>query len=108
MRISVEERLVQVKRKDEQLRQQKILDENRAKETRKKLDSRCLFIVGELFCKHFPIAQEITPGKSAEEDRLNFEHLDQFMEALAKCQQCYQELEDALIENDNNNTQQRY
>lgn len=99
MRTSVEERLAQVKKKDEQLRQQKILTENQAREAKKKLDNRRLFIIGELFCKHFPIAQEITPGKSAEEDRINFEHLDQFMEALAKCQECYQKLEDSLLDN---------
>ncbi len=54
--------------------------------------------IGDLFCKHFPIALEITPGRSTEEDRLNFECLDHFMEALAKCQECYQETEDALAE----------
>ena len=108
MRTSVEERLAQVKEKDEQRKQRNILAENQAREAKKKSDNRRLFIVGELFCKHFPIAQEITPGRSAEEDHLNFEYLDQFMEALAKCQQCYQKLEDALIENDNNNTQPRY
>ena len=63
-----------------------------------KLDNRRLFIIGELFCKHFPIALEITPGRSTEEDRLNFEYLDNFIEALARCQQCYQEIEDSLIE----------
>ena len=108
MRTSVEERLAQVKEKDEQRKQRNILAENQAREAKKKSDNRRLLIVGELFCKHFPIAQEITPGRSAEEDHLNFEYLDQFMEVLAKCQQCYQKLEDALIENDNNNTQQRY
>lgn len=99
MKISVEERLAQVKKKDEQLRQQKILTENQAREAKKKLDNRRLFIIGELFCKHFPIAQEIVPGRSTEEDRLNFEHLDQFMEALSKCQQCYQKLEESLLDN---------
>ena len=108
MRISVEERLAQARKREEQLEQRNILVENQAREAKKKSDNRRLFIVGELFCKHFPIAQEITPGRSAEEDHLNFEYLDQFMEVLAKCQQCYQKLEDALIENDNNNTQQRY
>ena len=72
--------------------------ENQAREAKKKLDSRRLFIIGELFCKHFPIALEITPGRSTEEDRLNFEYLDNFIEALARCQQCYQEIEDSLIE----------
>ena len=99
MRISVEERLARAKKREEQLEQRNILVENQAREAKKKLDSRRLFIIGELFCKHFPIALEITPGRSTEEDHLNFEPLDNFMEALAKCQECYQEMEDALLEN---------
>lgn len=98
MRISVEERLARAKKREEQLEQRNILVENQAREAKKKLDSRRLFIIGELFCKHFPIALEITPGRSTEEDRLNFEYLDNFIEALARCQQCYQEIEDSLIE----------
>lgn len=97
MRISAEERLAQVKKKEEQLKQRELSAENRARESKKKLDNRRLFIIGELFCKHFPIALEIAPGRSVDEDRLNFECLDNFMEALAKCQQCYQEIEDALL-----------
>lgn len=98
MRISVEERLAQAMKKEEQLKQRKILVENREREAKQKLDNRRLFIIGELFCKHFPIALEITPGRSSEEDCFNFEGLDNFIEALAKCQQCYQEIEDALLE----------
>ena len=98
MRINSEERLAQAMKKEKQLEQREILVENRMKEARKKMDDRRLFIIGELFCKHFPIALEITPGRSAEEDRTNFERLDNFMAALAKCQQCYQEVEDALLE----------
>ncbi len=97
MKSSVEERLAKAVKKEEQLKQRKILAENRAREARKKLDTRRLVIIGELFCKHFPIAQEIAPGRSAEEDRLNFEHLDHFMEALAKCLERYQDMEDALV-----------
>lgn len=99
MRISVEERLARARKREEQLEQRNILVENQAREAKKKLDSRRLFIIGELFCKHFPIALEITPGRSTEEDHLNFEPLDNFMEALAKCQECCQEMEDALLEN---------
>jgi len=98
VKTSFEERLTQAVKREEQLKQQKILDENRERDAKKKLDSRRLFMIGELFCKHFPIAQEIVPGRSIEEDRLNFEHLDHFMEALAKCQEYYQEMEDALVE----------
>ena len=98
MRISVEERLARARKREKQLEQRNILVENQAREAKKKLDSRRLFIIGELFCKHFPIALEITPGRSTEEDRLNFEYLDNFIEALARCQQCYQEIEDSLIE----------
>ena len=97
MKISVEERLSKAVKKNEQLKQQRVLAENQAREAKRKTDDRRLFIVGKLFCKHFPIALEITPGRSVEEDRINFECLDNFMEALANCQKCYQEIEDALI-----------
>ncbi len=75
-----------------------MLNENWEREAKKRSNTRRLIIIGELFCKHFPIAQEIVSGRSVEEDRLNFECLDNFMKALAKCQQCYQELEDTLSE----------
>ncbi len=98
MRMNVEERLARAIKKTEQLKQQKILTENREREAKKRSDTRRSIIIGELFCKHFPIAQEIVPGRSVEEDRLNFECLDNFIEALAKCKQCYQEFEDTLSE----------
>lgn len=99
MRTSIEERLAQVRKREDQLKKREILAENQAREAKKKSDDRRLFIIGKLFCKHFPIALEITPGRSVEEERLNFERLDNFIEALAKCQQCYLEMEDALLGN---------
>lgn len=93
------DRLTQVKRQVEQTKHRRILEENRVRDSQRKTDDRRKYIIGTLFCKHFPIALEIPPGSSTEEDRLNFEPLDNFMEALAKCQECYQEMEDALLEN---------
>ncbi len=92
------DRLAQAKKQVEQSKRRRILEENRARESQRKMDDRRKYIIGDLFCKHFPIALEITPGRSTEEDRLNFEYLDHFMEALVKCQECYQEMEDALVE----------
>lgn len=92
------DRLAQVKKQVEQTKRRRILEENRARESQRKMDDRRKYIIGDLFCKHFPIALEITPGRSTEEDSISFEPLDNFMEAMAKCQQCYQELEDALLE----------
>lgn len=97
--MTTEERLEQAKKKAEQAENRRTLAENRDQAAKRKKDERRNFIVGGLFCKHFPIALEITPGSSPEEDRLNFEHLEHFMEALAKCLECYQEMEDALLEN---------
>lgn len=99
MRTSIEERLAQAKKKEEQLKQREILAENQARRSKEKSDDRRLFIIGKLFCKHFPIALEIAPGRSVEEEHLNFERLDNFIEVLAKCQQCYLEMEDALLDN---------
>lgn len=96
--MTTEERLEQAKKKEEQAEHCRILAENRDQEKKRRKDDRRKFIVGDLFCKHFPIALEITPGSSTEEDRLNFERLDHFMEALAKCLECYQEMEDSLLE----------
>lgn len=96
--MTTEERLARAKKKAEQEENFRLLTENRDQAAKHAKDERRKFIVGDLFCKHFPIAQEITPGRSTEEDRLNFELLDNFMEALAKCQECYQEMEDALLD----------
>ena len=93
-----EERLVQAKKKAEQAKHRRILAENRDQLEKHAKDDRRKYIVGDLFCKHFPIAMEIAPGRSAEEDHLNFERLNHFMEALAKCLECYQEMEDSLVE----------
>lgn len=91
------DRLAQAKKQVEQAKHRRILEENRARESQRKTDDRRKYIIGDLFCKHFPIALEITPGRSTEEDHLNFEPLDKFMEALAMCQECYQELEGSLF-----------
>lgn len=93
------DRLAQAKKQVEQAKHRRILEENRARESQRKTDDRRKYIIGDLFCKHFPIALEITPGRSTEEDHLNFEPLDNFMEALAMCQECYQELEESLFGN---------
>lgn len=93
------DRLAQAKKQVEQAKHRRILEENRVRESQRKTDDRRKYIIGDLFCKHFPIALEITPGRSTEEDHLNFEPLDKFMEALAMCQECYQELEESLFGN---------
>ena len=93
------DRLAQAKKQVEQAKHRRILEENRARESQRKTDDRRKYIIGDLFCKHFPIALEITPGRSTEEDHLNFEPLEKFMEALAMCQECYQELEESLFGN---------
>ena len=93
------DRLAQAKKQVEQAKHRRILEENRVRESQRKTDDRRKYIIGDLFCKHFPIALEITPGRSTEEDHLNFEPLDNFMEALAMCQECYQELEESLFGN---------
>lgn len=92
------DRLAQAKKQVEQTKHRRILEKNRTRESQRKTDDSRKYIIGDLFCKHFPIALEITPGRSSEEDHLNFEYLDNFIEALAKCQQCYQEVEDTLLE----------
>ena len=97
--MTTEERLVQAKKRAEQAEHRRILAENRDQVEKCAKDDRRKYIVGDLFCKHFPIAMEIAPGRSAEETHLNFEYLDHFMEALAKCLECYQEMEDSLLEN---------
>ena len=96
--MTTEERLVQARKKAEQAEHRRILVENRNQAEKRTKDDRRKYIVGDLFCKHFPIAMEIAPSRSAEETRLNFECLDNFMAALAKCQECYQELEESLLD----------
>lgn len=93
------DRLAQAKCQVEQTKHRRILEENRVRESQRKTEDRRKYIIGTMFCKHFPISLEISPGRSAEEDCLNFEPLDNFIEALAKCQECYQKLEESLLDN---------
>ena len=95
-----EERLVQARKKVEQAEHRRILEKNRGQVEKRAKDDRRKYIIGDLFCKHFPLALAMTPGRSTEEDHRNFEYLDHFMEALAKCLECYQEMEDSLLENE--------
>lgn len=95
--MTVEERTAIVQRKMEQIERQQLLRENRCKEAKSKSELRRKIIIGEMFIKHFPIASQFTPGRSSDEDRQIFKPLDDYMEALAECQQSYQKMEDALI-----------
>lgn len=92
------EKLTTAQQKIDQYKNQKKLQENRTKEKQAKLDLRRKIMVGDMFLRHFPIAAEFTPGKSSAEDDQIFKPLDDFMEALSKCQQCYHEMEDALLQ----------
>lgn len=92
----IEEKLTIAKRKMKQYENQQILRENQIKGSKAKLDFRRKVLVGEMFLKYFPIALEFTPGKSSEEDEHIFELLDNFMESLSMCHQCFQIMEDSL------------
>lgn len=95
--MTVEERNAMVQRKVEQYEHQQLLRENRNREAESKIELRRKILIGEMFIKHFPIASQFTPGRSSDEDRQIFKPLDDYMEALAECQQSYQKMEDALI-----------
>ncbi len=98
MKMNYEERMAQTLKKEHNRRREILLKENRERSTKEKLELRRLFIIGELFCKHFPIAVNIPPGKSTEDDEINFKQLDLFLDKLADLVQCYQEMEDTLLE----------
>lgn len=100
--MTIEERLAKAKKKIEQLEHQKVLCENRNKESKAKIDLRRKILIGEMFIKHFPIALEFTPGKTSDEDNQIFEPLDNFMEALSKSQQSFRAMEDALLQSHQN------
>lgn len=95
--MTVEERNAMVQRKVEQYEHQQLLRENRNREAESKIELRRKILIGEMFIKHFPIASQFTSGRSSDEDRQIFKPLDDYMEALAECQQSYQKMEDALI-----------
>lgn len=95
--MTVEERLSSMQEKIRQYEHKKILQENGDKEAKAKIDFRRKIILGELFIKHFPIALEFTPGKSAPENEQTFKPLDDFMQALSKCLKSYQAMEDTIL-----------
>lgn len=95
--MTVEERNAMVQRKVEQYEHQQLLRENRNREAESKIELRRKILIGEMFIKHFPIALQFTPGRSSDENKQIFKPLDDYMEALAECQQSYQKMEDALI-----------
>lgn len=96
--MTVEERIAMTRRKVEQYEHQQLLRENRNREAESKIELRRKILIGEMFIKHFPIALQFTPGRSSDEERQIFKLLDDYMEALAECQQSYQKMEDALIQ----------
>lgn len=89
---------ISAQKKISQYEHKKILQENRTKESEAKLELRRKVLIGEMFIKHFPIALEFTPGKSASENEQIFEPLEHFMESLAQCHQLYQAMEDSLLQ----------
>lgn len=95
--MTVEERNAMVQRKVEQYEHQQLLRDNRSKEAESKIELRRKILIGEMFIKHFPIALQFTPGRSSDENNQIFKPLDDYMEALAECQQSYQSMEDALM-----------
>lgn len=95
--MTVEERIDMTRRKVEQYEHQQLLRENRNREAESKIELRRKILIGEIFIKHFPIALQFTPGRTSDENKQIFKPLDNYMEALAECQQSYQKMEDALI-----------
>lgn len=96
--MTVEERTVMVQRKMEQIKRQQLLRENRSKEAESNIELRRKIIIGEMFIKHFPIALRFTPGRTSDDNNQIFKPLDDYMEALAECQQLYQKMEDVLMQ----------
>ena len=94
--MTVEEKLALAQKKISHYEHQRILQENRSKDAQTKSELRRKILVGEIFIKHFPIAMEFIPGKSSDEDSQSFKPLEDFMEALAQCQQAFQRMEDEL------------
>ena len=92
-----EEKLTTARKKIAQYEHQRILQENRNKDSKAKIEIRRKILIGEMFIKHFPIALEFTPGKSSDDDTQIFKPLDDFMESLAVCQQSFQKMEEALL-----------
>lgn len=95
--MTVEERIAKAQKKVEQYEHKQLLRENQNKEAESKIELRRKILIGEMFIKHFPIALQFIPGRTSDENNQIFKPLDDYMEALAECQQSYQKMEDALI-----------
>ncbi len=96
--MTVEERTAIAKKKVERYEHQQLLQANRNKEAKSKMELRRKVLIGEMFIKHFPIALQFTPGKSSNEDSQIFKPLDDYMESLAESQHAYQKMEDILTQ----------
>lgn len=96
--MTIEERLAKANDKEREYTHQKILQDNRRKTDKSKIDLRRKILVGEIFIKHFPIALEFVPGKSSDDDAKIFGPLDDYIESLSKCQQSFQAMEDMLCQ----------
>lgn len=93
--MTVKNKYVTAHEKMEQYKHQQILRENREKKDQANIDLRRKVLVGEIFIKHFPIVLKFTP-KSPDEDNLIFKPLDDFMDSLSKCHECFQVMKDEL------------
>ena len=95
-----EEKLNSALKKVKQYENRRHLKENQIKDSKAKMDLRRKVLIGEMFLNHFPVSMKFIPGKTCEEDERIFESLDNFMEALSQCQQCFQAMEDALFKSE--------
>ena len=93
-----EEKMTIAQKKVERNEHRQLLQANRNKEAKSKMEHRRKVLIGEMFIKYFPVALQFTPGKSSDEDSQIFKPLDDYIKSLAESQHAYQKMEDILTQ----------
>ena len=85
--------------KIEQLKRQKILQENRQKTIEQKINTRRKIIIGELFEERFTDVLKLMPGLTKAADKIEFAGLEKFILELASNAENVERLKEMLKEN---------
>jgi len=81
---TLNERLAKNKAQFEQLTNQKKEQDRKERSKRQKVDSHRNFLIGEMFCRHFPEAMEYLPKRTKAENAKIFAPLEDLIREFAK------------------------
>ena len=80
---NIDELFTQAQEKVEQMKRQKILQDNREKKKQEAITMRRNILIGELITKYFPEVLKFQPRRTQAENSIEFELLELFVSMLA-------------------------